>query len=114
MRETCCRSAFQLCQEDNVATMLHDAEETEDVKIIGEPVHSVVRAIEQIHTSHKIALRPIGVGEAIVKYGFPIGEATRQIAKGEWVHLHNCRSHYDLRSSELDIQTGIRGETRYV
>lgn len=38
---------------------------------------------------HKIALRSIAKGEPVVKYGFPIGRATQDIAEGEWVHSHN-------------------------
>lgn len=38
---------------------------------------------------HKIALRNIAKGEPVVKYGFPIGRATQNIAEGEWVHSHN-------------------------
>lgn len=38
---------------------------------------------------HKIALRNIAKGEPVVKYGFPIGRATQDIAEGEWVHSHN-------------------------
>lgn len=38
---------------------------------------------------HKIALRNIAKGDPVVKYGFPIGRATQDIAEGEWVHSHN-------------------------
>lgn len=38
---------------------------------------------------HKIALRSIAKGESVVKYGFPIGRATQDIAEDEWVHSHN-------------------------
>ena len=38
---------------------------------------------------HKYALRDIAEGENVVKYGMPIGHATRAIAKGEHVHVHN-------------------------
>ncbi len=38
---------------------------------------------------HKYALCDIGKGENIVKYGNPIGHATRDIQKGEHVHTHN-------------------------
>lgn len=38
---------------------------------------------------HKIALRSIAKGESVVKYGFPIGRATQDIAEEEWVHSHN-------------------------
>ena len=104
---------FQICREDNVATLLHDAAATAEVEVIGEAARGTVRTIESIRTGHKVALFPIPAGEPIVKYGLPIGDAIRPIAEGEWVHLHNCRSRYDALSSELDLQTGVRGESRY-
>jgi len=45
-----------------------------------------------IPAAHKIALRDIGVGRPVVKYGHPIGVATRSICAGDWVHVHNLRS----------------------
>jgi altronate dehydratase small subunit len=104
---------FQIDLEDNVATALEDAEAAADLKVLGDSPLAVVRTLEPIRAGHKVALRPIAPGEAIVKYGFVIGEATRAIAPGEWVHLHNCRSRYDAGSSELDNETGVRGGTRY-
>lgn len=38
---------------------------------------------------HKYARRPIKSGENVVKYGMPIGHATRDIEPGEHVHVHN-------------------------
>jgi len=38
---------------------------------------------------HKYARRAIAAGESVVKYGQPIGHATRAIAPGEHVHVHN-------------------------
>ena len=70
-------------------------------------------AAQVTQAGHKIALRAFAEGDRIVKYGFPIGEATRPIAVGEWVHLHNCRSLHDAASSELDVESGTRNETRY-
>lgn len=46
---------------------------------------------------HKYALRDIKSGEKIIKYGFPIGHATSDIAKGEHVHTHNMKT--DLNGS---------------
>ena len=43
---------------------------------------------------HKIAAREIAAGETVVKYGAPIGVATRPIAAGEHVHVQNMRSNY--------------------
>lgn len=52
-----------------------------------------LRVIQDVPQGHKIALRPIKSGESIVKYGYPIGTATRDIAAGEHVHSHNVASH---------------------
>lgn len=43
---------------------------------------------------HKVAAEPIPAGARIVKYGAPIGSATRDIAVGEHVHTQNVRSDY--------------------
>lgn len=37
-------------------------------------------------------LKKIAKNEDIIKYGFPIGHATKDIVKGEWVHLHNMHT----------------------
>ncbi len=43
---------------------------------------------------HKVAARDIRAGEKIVKYGAPIGSASRDIAVGEHAHTHNVQSDY--------------------
>lgn len=41
---------------------------------------------------HKYALRDIAEGEDVIKYGMPIGHATRMIARSEHVHVHNVKT----------------------
>ncbi len=41
---------------------------------------------------HKYALCDIAEGENVIKYGMPIGHATRAIKKGEHVHVHNVKT----------------------
>ena len=48
--------------------------------------------VEIREDGHKYALRDIVEGENIVKYGMPIGHATKPIAKGEHVHVHNVKT----------------------
>ena len=45
-----------------------------------------------IADGHKYALRDIKAGEAVIKYGNPIGIATADIKKGEHVHTHNVKT----------------------
>jgi hypothetical protein len=70
-------------QRDNVATLL-DAALTLASLAGGAPCATGVPF------GHKVALRAIAQGEAVIKYGVAIGSATRAIAVGEHVHVHNC------------------------
>ena len=49
-------------------------------------------AREDIPAGHKIAVKDVAVGKPVLKYGYKIGVATRDISAGEWVHSHNLRS----------------------
>lgn len=71
---------------DNVAVVLADGFKAGETIADGD---NTVVAATDIARGHKIALRDIAEGEAVVKYGYPIGHATRAIAAGEWIHSHN-------------------------
>jgi 2-dehydro-3-deoxy-D-arabinonate dehydratase len=47
---------------------------------------------DPIPFGHKVAVRPIAPGERVMKYGAPIGVASRAIETGEHVHTHNVES----------------------
>ena len=48
----------------------------------------------QIDVGHKIARENLTKGQKVIRYGVPIGSATRNIEKGEHVHTHNMKSDY--------------------
>jgi altronate hydrolase len=48
--------------------------------------------LQDIPQGHKFALSEIPEGGKAIKYGYPIGVATRPIQKGEWVHTHNLKT----------------------
>lgn len=73
---------------DNVATALEALEPGRRVEANG----VTVTAVEAIAAGHKIALRPIAAGSAVIKYGSPIGLASVAIAAGAHVHTHNLSS----------------------
>lgn len=50
----------------------------------------VTEGMSDVRPGHKVATRAIAAGDDVIKYGWPIGCATRDIAEGEWVHTHNC------------------------
>lgn len=52
----------------------------------------VMEIRDDIPFGHKFALRDIHGGDFVVKFGDPIGRAQRDLAPGEWVHIHNLES----------------------
>lgn len=76
--------------EDNVYVLTHGVQAGEELEIAGHSVH----AASNLGLGHKLAARSVAAGEKIVKYGLPIGTATRDIERGEHVHTHNMRSDY--------------------
>lgn len=63
---------FKINDKDNVAVALVEA--------------------DGVPAGHKVAVCDINKDEPIIKYGFPIGKARENIAKGEHVHCHNIYS----------------------
>ena len=83
---------MKIHEEDSVAVALHAVEA--GTTFLG------VTAREAIPQGHKMALKAIGCGEEVIKYGFPIGHATKEILPGSWVHSHN-------------MATNLSGEVEY-
>jgi len=102
-------TAFCIHRDDNVATLLADTAPGK-VSVIGE-INTELVVAEAIVAAHKIAIARIPAGAPVIKYGWPIGRATRTIEIGEWVHLHNLSSRYDERSGTLDLHTGSPTDT---
>ena len=51
-----------------------------------------VTVTSEVPQGHKVAVVPIRAGAIVVKYGYAIGVATRDIAAGDHVHGHNLAS----------------------
>lgn len=79
-----------LAPGDNVMVLRDQIEAGETVRVRGVAAPQP----ERLGLGHKLACAPIARGARVVKYGAPIGRATRDIAVGEHVHLHNLASDY--------------------
>lgn len=55
-------------------------------------IHPADNVQVSLENGHKYARRTIRAGEAVIKYGFPIGVATQDIAAGAHVHSHNLKT----------------------
>ena len=88
-----------ISDRDNVATALQPLEDGRVLEIGARRV----TVCEAIPPGHKVALRAIGAGEPVIKYGSPIGTATADIAPGTHVHTHNVAS--GRGRGDLDVQS---------
>ena len=88
--ETQARAAplVQVHPLDNVAVALRPLEPGELVALAGREL----RIGEAIPEGHKVALDEISPGDAVRKYGWPIGRATARIAAGAHVHSHDVET----------------------
>jgi altronate dehydratase small subunit len=90
-----------LNSRDNVCTAISPIASGVTLQING----NTVLVEKNIPLGFKIAACNIAINETIVKYGVSIGSATRDIAQGELVHLHNMKSDY-LPTYTLDKEDG--------
>jgi hypothetical protein len=90
-----------LNSRDNVCTAISPIASGVTLQIYG----NKVLVEKSIPLGFKVAACHIAMNETIVKYGVPIGSATRDIALGELVHLHNMKSDY-LPTYTLDKEDG--------
>jgi altronate hydrolase len=80
--------AVHLRPQDNIAVAARHLPEGTEIQFDGQ----VLTLPRRIGMGHKIALRHIRAGEAVLKYGQIIGFAGSDIAPGSWVHVHNVRA----------------------
>lgn len=81
--------AIRLDLGDTVAAVLADAPPGSEIAAeCGEDVRTVT-AVEEIPFGFKVALEDVAAGGTVRKYGASIGRASRAIAAGELVHIHN-------------------------
>ena len=99
---------FQIHPQDNVATLLEDA--SGPARVLGAQPQEI-QLLEKIALGHKVALRDVAPGEAVIKFGVRIGHASQSIRRGAWVHLHNLASDLDERSGTLDLHSGAPTDT---
>ena len=78
--------ALQIDPVDNVAVAVQAVPPGSPVDIRSD---LTVTAKEAIPVGHKLALRDIAAGEMVIKYGVPIGRASRDITQGSHVHTQN-------------------------
>jgi altronate hydrolase len=79
--------AVHLRPQDNIAVARRAIPAGTELAVDG----SLVKLPAAIKMGHKFAVRPVKEGDAISKFGQVIGFASRNLAPGEHVHVHNVK-----------------------
>jgi altronate hydrolase len=77
-------NCLRINNDDNVVVALTDLH-------IGDIVNDVL-LLNDVKKGHKIAIRDISENSDVIKYGYSIGKAIKDIKKGEHVHSHNLKT----------------------
>ncbi|MBE5884463.1 MAG: altronate dehydratase [Lachnospiraceae bacterium] len=83
---------LKIHNQDNVVVALQTIPAGESISVEWENGVKTVTAQEEIPAGHKMALTDIAEGEAVIKYGYSIGNAKEPIKEGAWIHTHNIKT----------------------
>jgi len=89
---------LRLSPQDNVTVLVQSVSQGERLLLGGQEL--VLPS--DLALGHKLALRPLAVGDTVIKYGTLIGSITQAVAAGGHVHNHNLKSDYIANHSEDD------------
>ena len=81
---------------DNVAVAITPLKSGETITVDGQDI--VLKT--DIPAGHKVTLTDFNEGDNIIKYGYPIGHATKHVPQGSWI-------------SEKEIKTNLAGLLEY-
>lgn len=89
--------AIIINSKDNVATAITTLKKGQrvSININGKKIEIVLN--ENIPFGHKFAVKDIPKEQEVIKYGEPIGIATEEIRRGDYVHIHNVVGNRGIR-----------------
>lgn len=101
---------IKINEKDNVVVALTDLAKGKTIEVDNKKIEIK----EDIKRGHKIAVVNIATDENVIKYGYPIGHALKNIGAGEWVHTHNIKTNlngikeYTFEQDLVEIPTSDR------
>ena len=78
---------IQIHDNDNVVVTLKDLSAGQTFTVD----EDVIELKHDVPRGHKVAIKNIDINEHVVKYGYPIGHAIKDITVGEHIHTHNTK-----------------------
>ncbi len=82
------KELIKIHSRDNVVIALRNFKKGETMDVEGQ----AIVLVDDIDRGHKVAIVDIPLDANVVKYGYPIGHATKDIKVGEHVHVQNVRT----------------------
>lgn len=84
--------AVLLDPRDDVAVLVEAVASGAEIMLIGAHGTLSLTVAEALPLGHKVAVRALGEGEPVRKYGEVIGRMTAAASAGDHVHVHNLVS----------------------
>lgn len=85
------KEIIKINEKDNVVVVLRDLSKSEIIEV----ENKKIEIKEDIKRGHKVAISDFKVNDNVIKYGYPIGHAVKDISIGEWIHTHNIKTNLD-------------------
>ncbi|WP_271812669.1 UxaA family hydrolase [Clostridium beijerinckii] len=85
------KEIIKINEKDNVVVALRDLSKSEIIEV----ENKKIEIKEDIKRGHKVAISDFKVDDYVIKYGYPIGHAIKDISLGEWIHTHNIKTNLD-------------------
>ena len=85
------KEIIKINEKDNVVVALRDLSKSEIIEV----ENKKIEIKEDIKRGHKVAISDFKVDDNVIKYGYPIGHAIKDISLGEWIHTHNIKTNLD-------------------
>ena len=111
-------SFLKINPADSVVVCLRAIKAGETVSADGK----VITLLQDVPAGHKVLIEDKNEGEDIIKYGYPIGHAKKNLKAGEWVNENNLKTNlagtleytYNPVDDKLSIAKGNRTFKGYV
>lgn len=111
-------SFLKINPADSVVVCLRAMKAGETVSADGK----VITLLQDVPAGHKVLIEDKNEGEDIIKYGYPIGHAKKNLKAGEWVNENNLKTNlagtleytYNPVDDKLSIANGNRTFKGYV
>lgn len=111
-------SFLKINPADSVVVCLRAMKAGETVSADGK----VITLLQDVPAGHKVLIEDKNEGEDIIKYGYPIGHAKKNLKAGEWVNENNLKTNlagtleytYNPVDDKLSIAKGNRTFKGYV